>query len=94
MPNLLGSPRGRLPAFFLLYVTEGIPIGFAATTMATQIQRMGLGPAEIGAFVGALCLPWALKWIAGPFVDVLKSRPWTLRGSRWRPPNSPPTPRS
>lgn len=79
MPNLLASPRGRLAAFFLLYVTEGIPIGFAATAMATQMRRMGLGPAEIGAFVGALYLPWAFKWIAGPLVDVLKSRRWGPR---------------
>lgn len=79
LPNLLASSRGRLAAFFLLYVTEGIPIGFAATAMATQMRRMGLGPAEIGAFVGALYLPWAFKWVAGPVVDVFRSRRWGAR---------------
>ncbi len=74
LPNLLATPRGRLAAFFLLYVTEGIPIGFAATAMAAQMRRMGLGAAEIGAFVGALYLPWAFKWAAGPLVDVLRSQ--------------------
>lgn len=37
------------------------------------MRRQGLGPAEIGAFVGSLYLPWAFKWIMGPFVDVLSS---------------------
>jgi len=70
----MATPRGRLAAFFLLYITEGIPIGYAGTAMATQMRRMGVGPAEIGAFVAALYLPWAFKWAAGPVVDVFRSR--------------------
>ena len=72
-PDLLASKAGRLTAFFLLYSTEGIPLGFTATAIATQMRRQGLSPAEIGAFVGSLYLPWAFKWIAGPFVDTLSS---------------------
>ena len=60
-------------AFFLLYMTEGIPLGFTATAIATQMRRQGLGPAEIGVFVGSLYAPWAWKWVAGPFVDTLAS---------------------
>ena len=74
LPNLLASPRGRLAAFFGLYVTEGIPLGFAATAVATQLRRQGIGPAEIGAFVASLYLPWAFKWAFGPLVDVLRSQ--------------------
>jgi len=73
LPNLLATRYGRLCAFFMLYVTEGIPLGFTATAIATQMRRQGLGPAEIGAFVGSLYLPWAFKWIAGPFVDTFSS---------------------
>jgi MFS family permease len=73
MRDLLSTRRGRLSAFFLLYVTEGIPLGFAATAVATQMRRQGVGVGEIGAFVGAFFLPWALKWAYGPFVDVLSS---------------------
>lgn len=73
LPNLLATRRGRLAAFFLLYVTEGIPLGFAATAVATQLRRQGVGPAEIGAFVASFYLPWAFKWAAGPFVDVFRS---------------------
>jgi len=73
LPNLLATARGRLTAFFLLYLTEGIPLGFAATAVATQLRRQGVGPAEIGAFVGSFYLPWAFKWAYGPVVDVFAS---------------------
>lgn len=72
-PNLLATKNGRLAAFFSLYLTEGIPLGFTATAIATQMRREGLGPAEIGAFVGSLYLPWAFKWMVGPIVDVFSS---------------------
>ncbi|MCW5657941.1 MAG: MFS transporter [Burkholderiaceae bacterium] len=73
LPNLLATPRGRLAAFFFLYITEGIPLGFAATAVATQLRRQDVGPAEIGAFVGSFYLPWAFKWAFGPFIDVFAS---------------------
>jgi len=73
LPNLLASKNGRLAAFFLLYVTEGIPLGFAATAVATRLRRLDVGPAEIGAFVGSFYLPWAFKWAFGPVIDVFAS---------------------
>jgi len=73
LPNLLATRRGRLAAFFALYMTEGIPLGFAATAVATQLRRQDVGPAEIGAFVGSFYLPWAFKWAFGPFIDVFAS---------------------
>src|SRR3954471_3658505 len=79
IPNLLATHRGRLAAFFLLYITEGIPLGFAAVAVATELRRRGVGPAEIGAFVASFYLPWAFKWAAGPFVDVFRSKRWGHR---------------
>ena len=73
LPNLLATRHGRLAAFFFLYITEGIPLGFAATAVATQLRRQDVGPAEIGAFVGSFYLPWAFKWAFGPFIDVFAS---------------------
>jgi hypothetical protein len=80
LPDLLATRKGRLTAFFLLYVTEGIPLGFTATAIAAQMRRGGLGPEAIGLFVGSLYLPWALKWAVGPFVD-------TFSSERWLPPD-------
>jgi PAT family beta-lactamase induction signal transducer AmpG len=79
LPDPLATKWGRLATFFLLYVTEGIPLGFTATAIATQMRRQGLGPAEIGAFVGSLYLPWAFKWAVGPIVDTLA---WDRLGRR------------
>ncbi|MEO7057472.1 MAG: MFS transporter [Caldimonas sp.] len=73
LPDLLATRKGRLTAFFLLYVTEGIPLGFTATAIAAQMRRQGLGPEAIGAFVASLYLPWAFKWAFGPFVDTFSS---------------------
>ncbi len=73
LPDLLATKAGRLTTFFLLYTTEGIPLGFTATAIATQMRRQGLGPVAIGAFVGSLYLPWAFKWLMGPFVDAFSS---------------------
>jgi MFS transporter, PAT family, beta-lactamase induction signal transducer AmpG len=73
LPNLLASRWGRLIAFFCLYVTEGIPLGFTATAIATQLRRSGVGPKEIGFFVGWLYFPWAWKWVMGPIVDLFYS---------------------
>ena len=79
LPNWLESRRGRLAAFFFLYVTEGIPLGFAATAVASQLRRADVGPAEIGAFVGSFYLPWAFKWAFGPLIDVFSSARWGRR---------------
>jgi MFS family permease len=73
MHNLLATRAGRLLAFFLLYVTEGIPVGFTATAVATQMRTLGVSPAAIGTFVATLYLPWSWKWAMGPVVDLIYS---------------------
>ena len=69
----LATRVSRLTTFFLLYVSEGIPLGFTATVIATHMRRDGLDPATIGAYVGSLYLPWAFKWAFGPVVDTITS---------------------
>jgi len=69
--NILDSKRGRLSTFGLLYVSEGIPLGFAAVAMAAFMRREGLEVAQVGAFVAAFYLPWAFKWAWAPLVDLI-----------------------
>ncbi len=71
--NLLSSRNGRLLAFFLLYITEGLPLGFAAGAIATYMRREGVPVDDMGWFLGALYAPWGFKWLAGPFVDLIGS---------------------
>ncbi|HID22555.1 MAG TPA: hypothetical protein EYP14_09155, partial [Planctomycetaceae bacterium] len=58
IPNPLASRIGRLAAFFCLYMTEGIPLGFTATAVATYMRRHGVPADQISVFVGTLYLPW------------------------------------
>lgn len=83
LPNLLATRRGRLAAFFLMYLTEGLPVGFATVAVATQLRRDGLGTAEIGAFLGLVLLPWAFKWAYGPLVDLIGSRRGWILGAQF-----------
>jgi PAT family beta-lactamase induction signal transducer AmpG len=71
--GILATRHGRLLAFFFLYVTEGIPLGFNAVALATIMRKQGLGPAAIGMFVATLYLPWSWKWLMGPVVDLVYS---------------------
>lgn len=70
-PNMLDSKRGRLFTFGLLYVSEGIPLGFAAVAMAAYMRREGLDATLIGTFVAGFYLPWAFKWAWAPLVDLI-----------------------
>jgi PAT family beta-lactamase induction signal transducer AmpG len=72
--NLLATRTGRLAAFFLLYLTQGLPIGFCAGAVAVYLRREGIAVDEMAAFVAAVYAPWGFKWAAGPFVDLLGSR--------------------
>lgn len=73
LPNLLATKWGRLFAFFWLYVTEGIPYGFATIVIVAQLRDEGHPEDEIGYFSGLILLPWAFKWMVGPFVDLIFS---------------------
>jgi PAT family beta-lactamase induction signal transducer AmpG len=71
---MLETRRGRIATFGILYVSEGIPLGFAAVAMAAYMRRQGLDVGQIGAFVGSFYLPWAFKWAWAPLVDLVKLR--------------------
>lgn len=70
--DILGSRGGRLTAFGLLYVSQGIPAGFAAIAMAAYMRRQGLDAGQIGAFLGAVFLPWGFKWAWAPLIDLVR----------------------
>jgi len=69
--NTLDSKAGRLSTFGLLYVSEGIPLGFASIAMAAYMRREGLDVVQVGAFVASFYLPWAFKWAWAPIVDLI-----------------------
>jgi PAT family beta-lactamase induction signal transducer AmpG len=77
--NLLRSRKGRLAAFSGLYLSEGLPQGFAGVALTLEFKRMGMDAAAIGAFAGTILLPWSWKFLVGPLVDNLKLRRFGAR---------------
>jgi PAT family beta-lactamase induction signal transducer AmpG len=69
--NMLDSKKGRLTTFGLLYISEGIPLGFAAVAMAAYMRRQGMDVTQVGVFVASFYLPWAFKWAWAPIVDLI-----------------------
>lgn len=70
--NILKTKNGRLLAFSLLYLSEGIPFGFSAIALATHLRMSGVGLTEIGIFTASLYAPWGFKWAWAPLVDLIK----------------------
>jgi len=72
MRNLLASRPGRIASFGILYVSEGVPLGFASIAIAAYMRRQGLDVSQVGAFVASFYLPWAFKWAWAPLVDLVR----------------------
>ena len=69
--NSLDTKKGRLSTFGILYIAEGIPLGFATIAMAAYMRRSGMDVTQVGAFVATFYLPWAFKWAWAPLVDLV-----------------------
>lgn len=70
--EILNTRGGRLTAFSLLYLSEGIPFGFSAIALTTYLRQQGVGNTEIGLFTASLYAPWGFKWAWAPFVDLVR----------------------
>lgn len=70
--NLLGSTRGRYLTFGLLYLSEGIPFGFTSIAMVAFMRTEGISVFQIGVFSAALLVPWSLKFVWAPAIDLIK----------------------
>ena len=71
---MLHSRKGRLSAFGILYISEGIPYGFTSVAMVAFMRIEGLSLEQIGGFVAALFIPWSFKWLWAPVIDIVKLR--------------------
>jgi PAT family beta-lactamase induction signal transducer AmpG len=72
--NMLDTRRGRLTTFGILYICEGLPLGFATIALAAYMRRTGMDVAQVGAFIGSFYLPWAFKWAWAPLIDLIGLR--------------------
>jgi len=62
-----------------LYLAEGLPYVLAMSVSVILYKRLGISNTEIALYTSWLYLPWVIKPLWSPFVDVLKSkRTWIL----------------
>ena len=74
----------RFSSFSAFYFAQGVPIGLLSVAIPAWLAEQGSTLGEIGTYVGWTGLPWALKLIAGPFMDRFTflpmgfRRPWII----------------
>lgn len=66
--------------FAALYFAEGAPIGWLWWALPSQLRQAGLEVSEITALTAALAIPWTLKFLWAPLVDVLRTPRFGFRG--------------
>ena len=59
-----------------LYFAEGLPNIIVTGLSVVMYMQMGLADAEVGLYTGWLALPWVIKPLWSPFIDLLKTKRW------------------
>lgn len=77
--SLLDTPRGRTAVFAVLYASEGAPIGFIWWALPTLLRTADVPVAQITSLTAVLVLPWVLKFLWAPMLDVLRGPRWGYR---------------
>ena len=67
------SPWAWIPT---LYFVEGLPYVAVVLISVIMYKRMGLSNTDIAFFTSLIYLPWVVKPIWSPFVDILKTKRW------------------
>lgn len=67
------SPWAWIPT---LYFAEGLPNVVVTALSIVMYMQMGLSDAEVGLYTGWLALPWVIKPLWSPFIDLLKTKRW------------------
>lgn len=69
------SPWAWVPT---LYFAQGLPYVAVMTISLILYKRMGISNAEIAFYTGWLNLPWVIKPLWSPFIDLLKTKRWWI----------------
>ncbi|MBQ6086878.1 MAG: MFS transporter [Bacteroidales bacterium] len=69
------SPWWWIPT---LYFAEGIPYFIVNNISVVMFTRMGVPNESMALYTGLLYLPWTIKPLWSPFVDILKTKRWWI----------------
>ena len=70
-----GSPWLWIPT---LYFAEGIPYFIVNNISVIMFTRLGVPNETMALYTGLLYLPWTIKPLWSPFVDILKTKRWWI----------------
>lgn len=73
--TLRKSPWSWVPS---LYFAEGLPYVAVMTIAVIMYKRMGLNNTEIALYTSWLYLPWVIKPLWSPFIDLAKTKRWWI----------------
>lgn len=57
-----------------LYFAEGIPYVMVMTVSVAMYKKLGISNTDIAFYTSLLYLPWTIKFLWGPFVDMFKTK--------------------
>ncbi|MDP2336315.1 MAG: MFS transporter [Bacteroidota bacterium] len=80
MTENTGVPKQRNPWAWIptLYFAEGIPYVVAMTVAVIMFKRLGISNTDIALYTSWLYLPWVIKPLWSPIVDLLKTKRWWI----------------
>ena len=61
-----------------LYFVEGIPYFLVNNISVLMFARMGVPNGQMSLFTSLLYLPWTLKFLWSPFVDIIRTKRWWI----------------
>ena len=61
-----------------LYFAEGLPYVAVMTIAVTMFKRFGMSNGDLAFYSSWLYLPWTIKFLWSPFVDLFKSKRWWI----------------
>lgn len=61
-----------------LYFAEGIPYFLVNVVSVTMFKRLGMGNADLAMYTSLLYLPWVIKPLWSPVVDVFRTKRWWI----------------
>ena len=73
MDNKKKNPWAWIPT---LYFAEGLPYVVVMTLAVVMYMEMGMSDTEIALYTAWLGLPWVIKPLWSPFVDLFKTKRW------------------
>ncbi|MCR5352099.1 MAG: MFS transporter [Bacteroidales bacterium] len=75
MSNKQRSPWWWVPT---LYFAEGIPYFIVNVISVTMFKRLGMPNGDLAMYTSLLYLPWVVKPLWSPFVDVIRTKRWWI----------------